>query len=311
MNLLKSLFYLPRNDRIGIAVIVVLVCVSLMVVTILGNDSAVTDKDCDMKENPAAVVHKEKTAVYHVAGREYELFPFDPNTADSSQLLRLGLAPWQVRSIYRYRAAGGAYMCKEDFARLYGLTKKQYERLAPYIRIGSDFRQASEFYGRPHDVSTGYGRQGFASANSSVRSENVLRRSRKLHKGEFVNIDVADTSMLKRIPGIGTSYANAIVNYRERLGGFADVRQVLEVGGVPEMSLAYMRLSGSNKVKVLNLNKMSFNQLRRHPYLNFYQTRDICEYRRLHGPLKDLSPLRATGNFTEEDIARLAPYVTF
>lgn len=202
-------------------------------------------------------------------------------------------------------------MCKEDFARLYGLTKKQYERLAPYIRIGSDFRQASEFYGRPHDVSIGYGRQGFASANSSVRSENVLRRSRKLHKGEFVNIDVADTSMLKRIPGIGTSYANAIVNYRERLGGFADVRQVLEVGGVPEMSLAYMRLSGSNKVKVLNLNKMSFNQLRRHPYLNFYQTRDICEYRRLHGPLKDLSPLRATGNFTEEDIARLAPYVTF
>lgn len=71
MNLLKSLFYLPRNDRIGIAVIVVLVCVSLMVVTILGNDSAVTDKGCDMKENPAAVVHKEKTAVYHVAGREY------------------------------------------------------------------------------------------------------------------------------------------------------------------------------------------------------------------------------------------------
>lgn len=28
-----------------------------------------------------------------------ETFPFDPNTADSTQLLRLGLQPWQVRNI--------------------------------------------------------------------------------------------------------------------------------------------------------------------------------------------------------------------
>ena len=46
-------------------------------------------------------------------------FMFDPNDADSTQLLRLGLAPFQVRSIYRYRAKGGRFSTKDDFRRVY------------------------------------------------------------------------------------------------------------------------------------------------------------------------------------------------
>ena len=68
-----------------------------------------------------------------------ERFAFDPNTADSTQLLRLGLKPWQVRSIYRYRAKGGVFSEPADFARVYGLTLKQYRELEPYIRIGRDY----------------------------------------------------------------------------------------------------------------------------------------------------------------------------
>ena len=77
-----------------------------------------------------------------------ERFVFDPNTADSSQLLRLGLQPWQVRNILKYRAKGGVYREPTDFARVYGLTVKQYRELEPYIRISPDYRPASEVYGR-------------------------------------------------------------------------------------------------------------------------------------------------------------------
>ena len=65
-----------------------------------------------------------RTTYYAVApNHRAERFCFDPNTADSTQLLRLGLQPWQVRNIYRYRARGGIYRTREDFARLYGLTR--------------------------------------------------------------------------------------------------------------------------------------------------------------------------------------------
>ena len=48
-----------------------------------------------------------RTAAYAVPEEKVETFPFDPNTADSTTLLKLGLAPWQVRAIYKYRAKHG------------------------------------------------------------------------------------------------------------------------------------------------------------------------------------------------------------
>ena len=83
---------------------------------------------------------------YEVDTRTTELFNFDPNTADSTTLLRLGLQPWQVRNIYKYRAAGGVYRRPLDFARLYGLTRKQYLALEPYIHISADYQSAASLY---------------------------------------------------------------------------------------------------------------------------------------------------------------------
>ena len=65
---------------------------------------------------------KESSIVYAEETETVETFPFDPNTADSTSLLRLGLAPWQVRSIYRYRARHGRFHVPEDFKRVPGMT---------------------------------------------------------------------------------------------------------------------------------------------------------------------------------------------
>ena len=43
----------------------------------------------------------------HVSGKPAAMFPFDPNTADSSQLTQLGLSDFVVRNILKYRARGG------------------------------------------------------------------------------------------------------------------------------------------------------------------------------------------------------------
>ena len=81
---------------------------------------------------------------YRVDAEQAERFLFDPNTADSTQLLRLGLKPWQVRNIYKYRAHGGIYRTPEDFARLYGLTVKQYRELEPFFRLSACFNAFRE-----------------------------------------------------------------------------------------------------------------------------------------------------------------------
>jgi DNA uptake protein ComE-like DNA-binding protein len=59
------------------------------------------------------------------------------------------------------------------------------------------------------------------------------------------------------------------------------------------------------------VNKVALQQLRRHPYINFYRAKAIMDYRRLHGNLKSLQDLRLSKDFPPEVIERLTPYVSF
>ena len=43
----------------------------------------------------------------------------------------------------KYRSKGGVFRSPMDFARLYGLTRKQFRELEPYITIGDDYAPAS------------------------------------------------------------------------------------------------------------------------------------------------------------------------
>ena len=61
----------------------------------------------------------------------------------------------------------------------------------------------------------------------------------------------------------------------------------------------------------MNINQLSLNELKRHPYINFYRARAIEDYRRLHGPIKSLNDLRLSKDFPPEAIARLESYVEF
>ncbi len=236
-----------------------------------------------------------------------ECFYFDPNTADSTELLRLGLQPWQVRNIYRYRAKGGVYRKKEDFARLYGLTVKDYRRLEPYIRISEDYLPASTLVGGKGDIND---RNYRDYSNYSTYKKDSLRYPVKIRKGEHVVLNIADTAMLRQVPGIGAYYAKEIVRYGKWLGGYVSVDQLDEIDNFPEEAKKYFVIEKSDPQK-LNVNKLTLQQLRRHPYINFYQAKAITDYRRLHGNIKSLQDLRFSSDFTDEDIRRLEPYIAY
>lgn len=242
-----------------------------------------------------AAVHRGVQYIYNVETVRRKLSAFDPNTADSTLLLSLGLQPWQVRSIYRYRAKGGIYRQPSDFARLYGLTVKQYKELLPYIHISDEYKPAAEVYGRTDAVRSG---------------RDTLRYPVKLQPGQYVTLDDADTASLRKVPGIGRYYASRIVRYRNDLGGYVSVAQLSEIEGIPEAALSYFRVTGG-AVRKLNLNRLTLNELKHHPYINFYQARRIIDYRRLKGPLHSIDDLRLLKDFSQRDIERLRPYVEF
>lgn len=298
---MKTFFYLQRNDRRAIMATLIVLAVAVGLTIYIGDGgqtASTTQADSTAtapNRNQGNGGGQQAVAYYDTGGRRAELFPFDPNTADSTQLLRLGLAPWQVRNIYKYRAAGGIYRQPRDFARLYGLTAGQYRRLEPYIRISDDYRPAAEAY--PAEPRPAYVR-------------DTTRYPLKLKPGQHVALNTADTALLKRVPGIGSGFARAIVRYRERLGGFYSTAQLMEIGNFPQSALPYFTADPS-LCRKLNVNRLTLSQLRRHPYIGFYQAKTIIDHRRLHGPLRSLDDLRLYKDFPPETIERLRHYIEF
>ena len=295
---IRDFFYLQKTDRrllLAVALGAGLLAAVLMLTDreAAGTDEAVAQQPADSVSRRAAdgagtVVFPDSAPLV----RRAERFVFDPNTADSTALLRLGLQAWQVRNIYKYRAAGGIFRTKEDFARVYGLTQKEYRELEPYIRISADYQPAA-----------------LLVAEKAV-PRDTLRYPVKLQEGETVDLSAADTTLLKRVPGIGSYYARRIVDYGRRLGGYVSVDQLDEIKDFPTEAKRYFVVVAS-RPQPLNLNALSVDELKRHPYLNYYQARAITDYRRKHGPLKSLDDLRLLPDFSEDQLRRLAPYVAF
>jgi DNA uptake protein ComE-like DNA-binding protein len=291
----SDLFYLNRHDRRILLVLLTVAAVAFGLMFFVGGDEELVTSSGTSSTSKTSPT-KSSSYYYQQPTRRLERFAFDPNTADSTQLLRLGLQPWQVRNIYKYRAAGGIYRKKEDFARLYGLTVKQYRELEPYIHISADYLPASTL---------------IKEERRTERYErDTLRYPVKIAEGEHIDLNAADTSLYKKVPGVGSYYSRKIAEYGRRLGGFVSADQLDEIENFPSEAKKYFSVNASD-VHQLNVNRLSLNELKRHPYINYYQAKAITDYRRLHGPLHSLDDLRLLPDFPVEAIKRLEPYVCY
>ncbi len=97
-----------------------------------------------------------------------------------------------------------------------------------------------------------------------------------------VELNSADTLQLQELRGIGPGFARRIVKYREKLGGYYAVEQLMEVYGFTEelyKQVARNVTVDASKIKKLDVNNLGIAELKRHPYISFYEAKAIVEYR--------------------------------
>ncbi|MEG1497943.1 MAG: helix-hairpin-helix domain-containing protein [Bacteroidales bacterium] len=133
-------------------------------------------------------------------------------------------------------------------------------------------------------------------------------------KKEFVIwLNSADTLDFQQLRGIGSAYAKRIVAYRERLGGFICKEQLMEVWGID--SILYYNLEPFLRLNNVSLHLLSLNdadiyQLKRHPYLDYYQAKEIIKHREKYGSFKNIQELRKVNLIDEGTFLRLKPYLS-
>lgn len=305
---MKSRWAFRKADRDSIIILIIVIIVSIVLFPFLAEkkdrkDDATNNRNIHRKgeQHNEFYAQQGDNDGASPATPKCELFPFDPNTADSIQLLRLGLQPWQVRSIYKYRSKGGRFRKKEDFARLYGLTLEKYQQLAPYIRIPEE-KMAADYVKSVSNVT-------FEKRPVEVRIDKTSGE-RKLRYGETVDINTADTSELKRIPGIGSYYARRIVELRKKMQTFTSKEDlIMYIRNFPETALNYM--SVSNNFPRLHINKVSQKELSKHPLFNYTQARDVIALRRTSGKISSMEDLSLIPSFTATQLKRLESYIIF
>ncbi len=298
-NPFKDFFYFHKGDR---RAIVALGCIAVFAIGVLLLYRPSPQPSPVMGRETVRGVGNEPDGLPIMgemsAGQRGSLGSFGPNTVDSLTLIGFGLKAWKVKNFLHYRAAGKVFRSAEDMGNTYGWTDEDVAMLAPYVRVGEQYRRKEKDEDR------------WAKREQWERKEPE-RTSNKFRSLTKVDVNTADTAMLRRIPGVGEKISDAIVRYRQRLGGFHSVNQLLDIKIVSPELLEWFTVSPSPDIQRININKASFQALNSHPYISYEQTKALLQYLRLYGEVKDEETLLSTGIFTKEDLERLRPYIAY
>jgi competence ComEA-like helix-hairpin-helix protein len=217
-----------------------------------------------------------------------EPFAFDPNTASAEEFQRLGLSAKIAGNIVKYREKGGFFHEAAQFGKVYGLKEEDFQRLLPFIRIET-----------PE-----------AKPEAEKKSEPLA----KLTSASItIDINTAAADDWQQLRGIGPSFARRIVNYRDKLGGFATIEQVAETFGLPDSTFLQIvpHLRASSVYRKIRINEADVETLKGHPYLTWKQANILINYRANHGPFRNFEDVRSVEGLPVETLQKIEAYLEY
>ena len=224
----------------------------------------------------------EKVSV-HAATKEVvhsqPLTPFDPNVLTAEEFTALGFSPKQSQAIINFRESRGGFLTAADFGESYVVSDEMFTRLKNYIIIEDK-----------HEVT------------AQVKPPQKLE------------VNGADSAALTAVRGIGPVSAAAIIDYRTRLGGFHDVRQLAEIPVITEKNYTLFSEQiwvDSCVIKKIDINFATPNSVSEHPYMPGKALRKILKNRQLKGGWSTIEDMIEDNTLTSEEAHKLAPYLQF
>jgi DNA uptake protein ComE-like DNA-binding protein len=211
-----------------------------------------------------------------VVKREY--FEFDPNLVSEEQLKKLGFTVFQIKNLLAFRSKGGKFNSKSDILKVYGVDSSVYKEMYEWIKV--------------------------------IQPDEALSKE---WKSQVIELNVADSLQLMKLPGIGQVFAGRIIRYRRSLGGFSSVEQLEEVYGMKPETLKILEgLVKADKSLIIpiRLNFADYSLLNRHPYIDGKQASAIINWRSTHGPFSNKELLLENGFFDKNLYNKLEPYLT-
>lgn len=302
MESLRKWLSFSKGERV--ALITILVCILALVLACLLHrpkvsldDASLHNLDSLLALRQAAMEEQQQQKLVAKQEAELQPFPFNPNTMTEEEGKRMGLTDRQIRNIINYRDKGGKFYSKKDLAKLYTISEDDFAQLEPFIVLPEVTRKD---YEKP---------------KSETKENQEIKEEKKASKViPVVDLNTVDSATLVELPQIGSYTAARIVAYRDKLGGFIQKEQLMEVKGMDEAryntAAPYINI-GEGSITQIDVNRADFKALVNHPYLNYNQVKRIFNQREKRGMIKDWNQLKALIEAEEPVSPYLEYYVKF
>jgi len=208
---------------------------------------------------------------------------FNPNTYTLSDWINLGLSEKQSVVILKFTARG--IYTEEDLKRIFVIPEVLFELIRDSVVYPERFQ-------------------------NTPNQESFKKQAKQI---TLINLNTADTTEFMKIYGIGAFYATQIIRYREKLGGYFTKEQLFEVWKMtPE---AYDKIKdhvfiSEKDVKRININSVTIEELKVHPYLKWNQANSIVKMRIQRNGFKNIEEIKESVLIDSETYEKLFPYLS-
>jgi DNA uptake protein ComE-like DNA-binding protein len=281
-------FGYSRRERRASFILLLIICLVVVFRFI------VPYKKSSLTTIPPVVLYREEPLKRSVVAEKIStrLSSFDPNSASFTELTMLGMNEKQASTIIRYREKGGHFRIARDLNRIYGMDSLLVLKLAPFVKIDKQQKDNRKVI-RPDTLKKHY------------PTKNLLKKT---------DLNRCDSSELEKLPWIGPVLSVRIIKYRDLLGGYWSVEQLAEVYGLTDSTLGQItpRLEvDSSYLRKICINKATYNDLIRHPYLERYEVQSILKFRAMNGKIDSITQLVENRILSPAKAAKLKPYFSF
>lgn len=283
----ESHFHFSRSEQSGILLLIGIISI-LIYLNFFFPMPDRTSIDLNSPELKKLKDEMDSLRSIELEKRKPRIFPFNPNFITDFKAYVLGMTPVQFDALKEYRAAGKWIYSAVDFQRVTGVDKDWIDSMKVYFKF-------------PKWVST-QNKRRFKHYNQ----EFSYKQKTDLNSATEVD--------LQRVNGIGPAFAERIIKYRTKLGGFSDDVQLYFVFGldakVVDRLLKQFTVKTPKTIKKMNVNSASVSDIATIPGISFSLAKDIWEYVRLREGIGDLNELTKFEEISAHELMLIQLYLS-
>lgn len=294
MKNILSHFKFQKNERNGIfflLAIIIVVQVLYFTVNFKGNEPAYNEEASLMLQKLA-----DSIMLADSGKSDYREQPFNPNYITDYKGYKLGMSIEEIDRLLAFRKTGKFVNSVEEFQEVTQVSDSLLNAIYPFFKF-PEWTQKKQ-----------------GSVTSKVNAQNNTVPQTVMKEKVIVKTDINKVTkeQLIAIYGIGPTYAERIIAYRNKLGGFSLDDQLYEVWGINTEAiqelLKYYTVQEPPVIEKQNLNMISLSKLAKSPYLNYTIAKSIVKYRSSRGNIANFEELLKVEEVTEQLVKRLPLY---